>query len=132
MGCKEEYYALLEAFERAGKAGKNVGDGEYDKVSKIELVNKGIKKFKRRVLGFCGEERTLGIGELENILLKIGAVKKGAEAGELIPKMYGQRVHYSKINGIEAGGRGLIFSEIKGPSGSYVRVMQVDYPENKS
>ncbi len=124
---RDNYLEVRKAFKRAGRgkgsAGTRAGSEEYDGVLRLDSVFRGINVFKRRVLGFCGEERTMDLEELEGVLLDIGAVDSIERAINLIPKMYGQTVYYTASNGIS-------FTEIRGPGNVSCRVMHVCYRES--
>ncbi len=85
-----------------------------------EWKSMGLMKFKRRVLGLCGQKTTKSIDELANILYELGAVKSLNDGRELVPKLYGVTLNY--------GGGYLTFMAVQNSRGeAAIRIKRSGY-----
>lgn len=67
-------------------------DGKYR--TQLEWEFKGLTAFKRRVLGFCGQETVKSVDELAEVLSELHVIPSKADAQGFVQKLYGQQIDY--------------------------------------
>lgn len=63
-----------------------------------EWATRGLKNFKRRVLGLCGRESVKSLDELVGILTEMKVIDSAEKGNNLIEGLYGKEANYG--NGI--------------------------------
>ncbi len=83
-----------DCFLRAGRATAKDDGLRTQEKRDFSDRQRGLKIFKRRVLGFCGKESYKSVDELAKILVDIHAVPNIDGGRALVPRFYGSYANY--------------------------------------
>lgn len=95
-----DYFERVEYYEKRFAEGAKLSSSTEEALHLMEWTAKGLKTFKRKVLGLCGNESTKSLDELTKILTEMNVLSSAEEGKEFIRGLYGTELPYEYSNSL--------------------------------